>query len=365
MARRILIFIPGIMGSSLSYSNTTSANVKETYAWSEWIYESFSLLTQNPGLLKYNPNANLTPQALIKHLRLPRNIWSIDVYGSIDKRLAELDDYEYFPFPYDWRRDIGDSAKQLGKFCNETFGIGADANAKQAPANDLKFTLVCHSMGGLVAGNALVNGYINPNNVEQYITIGTPYLGSPGAFMSLFYSAYLAPTRIFMLALNLRRNRRTCKQNLLECHRSFTSIFQLLPRETLKYISLDGDLDLSNPLSKEFEQIMGSAKVQRAIQIHSEIDNLPAVLKSNPGIRSLFIYGNGIETYFQFSAKITPNGKLFHDIRSRRADDGDETVPARLATFNGADLRDAAVASAKHMTMCADRRIIEQVFSVL
>jgi pimeloyl-ACP methyl ester carboxylesterase/protocatechuate 3,4-dioxygenase beta subunit len=72
-----------------------------------------------------------------------------------------------FVFAYDWRQDIGDSAKQLAALVD---------CVQQAHGG--KVDILTHSMGGLVARRYIVDRK-EQSNVNKLITIAAPWLGAP------------------------------------------------------------------------------------------------------------------------------------------------------------------------------------------
>lgn len=111
--------------------------------------------------------------------------------------------YTCFQFDYDWRRDISENARRLHEFIitkrvyvqqqiEKEFGI---------KDYDVKFDLVAHSMGGLLARYYLEYGphelprdgtipkitWEGAQHVEKLVMIGTPNAGSLEAFRDLIY----------------------------------------------------------------------------------------------------------------------------------------------------------------------------------
>ena len=73
----------------------------------------------------------------------------------------------FFPYIYDWRKDLSDTGWRLEAKINEALlTSGAE-----------RVVLLVHSMGGLVARNYLLN--YGAEKVDQVISMGTPYLGAP------------------------------------------------------------------------------------------------------------------------------------------------------------------------------------------
>jgi pimeloyl-ACP methyl ester carboxylesterase len=94
-----------------------------------------------------------------------------------------------FEFDYDWRRSIDENAARLGKFIDEATRF---LHLQRGSSDPIKFDIVAHSMGGLIARYFLQYGgqlvpyggrYPYPNwegaaSVETVIIIGAPNGGS-------------------------------------------------------------------------------------------------------------------------------------------------------------------------------------------
>jgi pimeloyl-ACP methyl ester carboxylesterase len=82
-----------------------------------------------------------------------------------------------FVLPYDWRRSVADTAN---------FVKGAISNLRSlhmAPdLADVPFTIIAHSMGGLVARYLVEKIEIGSDIVDNLICVGTPHLGAIDAF---------------------------------------------------------------------------------------------------------------------------------------------------------------------------------------
>ena len=85
----------------------------------------------------------------------------------LTKEMGYTEGVDFFPYIYDWRKDLSDTGWRLEAKINEALlTTGAD-----------RVVLLVHSMGGLVARNYLLN--YGSEKVDQVISMGTPYLGSP------------------------------------------------------------------------------------------------------------------------------------------------------------------------------------------
>ncbi|WP_089945266.1 esterase/lipase family protein [Candidatus Entotheonella palauensis] len=117
--------------------------------------------------------------------------------------------YTCFQYDYDWRRDIVESAKQLHAFIVEKRAYVQAETAKRHGIQDLdvKFDIIAHSMGGLVARYYLRYGaadlpadgslplltWAGAKYVENLVMVGTPNAGSIDSLITLVEGKKVAP----------------------------------------------------------------------------------------------------------------------------------------------------------------------------
>jgi pimeloyl-ACP methyl ester carboxylesterase len=142
---------------------------------------------------------------------------TLGVGGYRDELLGKVGAVDYgdrhftcFQFDYDWRRDCVENAARLHEFMLERREYIARELSRRSGGSTrpIKFDLVAHSMGGLIARYYLQYGAADlPDDdslpkltwtgrqlVARAIIIGTPNAGSVGAIQQLVEGAYIGPT---------------------------------------------------------------------------------------------------------------------------------------------------------------------------
>lgn len=194
--REAVVLLPGIMGSLLS-----SIRGVTTLLWINpaiFLNGQSSYLELNPdGTRDGCPNIEAVPISLEKLVYLK--------IGLALRRQVDL-----YEFPYDWRRPIEWSADVLHG-CLERW---ADGNP------DRQFTLVGHSMGGLVARAYLARHTpVAERRVKHLIMHGTPHYGAANTIENLITGNQMMD---IVTLLNGQNEPRRLLLNL-------PSVYQLLP----------------------------------------------------------------------------------------------------------------------------------------
>ena len=289
----LLLFIPGTMGSCLQLRSATEDPPMKL--WHERPAQSLSQLVKNPTLYKWNPDTSIEAYSVLSHV--DSFFRRVDICTELRNSLQKLEPYEYIEFPYDWRQDIRITAKQLGDFVSNKL-TNSQHNAR-------RLSVIGHSMGGLIGALALLNAHIPASRVWKFISIATPYYGAPCAFKALSEIGYLPGMTWLDRTLNWRRDRRKCRQILLQAFRSFSSTYQLLPPVDNSYVDLEDGRSI-NPLR---EAVWDKPMIEAAIETQNQLARFPEFLTENPTIQHHFIYGDYPDnTDRLYSAKVSPYG---------------------------------------------------------
>jgi pimeloyl-ACP methyl ester carboxylesterase len=360
---RVLIFIPGIMGSKLREPAAAGGRP----LWHEHVRQAVSQLVRDPSLLKWQPGSGLEPYEVLREVTVPfKKFFKVGICQRLSKELTDMALIEqlftYREYAYDWRQDITETARQLGEWFDQ-LGFTRNYKGEQQKEDSPRIALVCHSMGGLVAAIAMKRGYINPENVYRYVTIGSPLAGAPAAFRGLYDLGYLPGMEWMERAINWRWNRITSRRILLESLQSFASSYQLLPPQAEDFVELAGGGTI-NPLARP---VIPLDKRQAAQAAHHLLAGLETFLQKFPGLEYLFIYGDHqSNTDYRFRARENAVDEVYEGVTCRNKTDGDGTVPVDSAALKKrrAHFRHP-VAGAAHMSMCNDTRIIQAVKSFL
>ncbi|MBD0373226.1 MAG: hypothetical protein ICV60_20475 [Pyrinomonadaceae bacterium] len=242
--KRPVIVIPGILGTELVNSET-----------GEKVWPSI-FRSSNDGLelpLGANLAANrdkLVPKNIVTTLRLSRLVPEVYIYHDLLGALKKYGGYRegdwenpatdgdrdtFYVFAYDWRRDNVETARLLVRRIAEL--------KRRLGRADLRFNIIAHSMGGLIAryaarygdadlpadGAQLKPTWAGASYINKIFMFGTPNEGSMDAFATLLEG--------YSLTEGLRRRLYLLNTLSREAAITVPSIFQLLPHgETARFL---------------------------------------------------------------------------------------------------------------------------------
>jgi pimeloyl-ACP methyl ester carboxylesterase len=252
--KRPVIVIPGILGSSIVNRRTGEVvwpSVFRSDVDGLSLPMTPDLAANRDGLVAARiveaaKLAKIAPEVYVYHYLL-RALEDYGGYreGDWDNPPEGGDSDTFYVFPYDWRRDNVESARLLVR--------RVEALKLKLNRPDLRFNIVAHSMGGLVARYAAMYGdrdlppagteprpgWEGASFVSKIFMFGTPNEGSMEAFSVLLEG--------YSVTEGLRRRVRLLNKLSREDVMTAPSIFQLLPHraqarfldENLRPVSLD------------------------------------------------------------------------------------------------------------------------------
>lgn len=232
--KRPVIVIPGILGSELINSKTGET------VWPSAFRTAHDVLPISPNL--ETNRDDLVPGKILETVRLARLLPEVYVYRDLLESLRRYAGYRegnwenpdvdgdrdtFYVFAYDWRRDNVSNARELVQ------RIERLKTRLQRP--DLKFNIIAHSMGGLIARYAAMYGdadlppddvAIHPTwkgaaDIGKIVMIGTPNEGSADAFATLVEG--------YSITEGLRRRVPLLNKLTAEDAARTPSVFQLMP----------------------------------------------------------------------------------------------------------------------------------------
>jgi pimeloyl-ACP methyl ester carboxylesterase len=248
--KRPVIVIPGILGTQLINSKTGETVWPSAFRTSQ---EGLPITTD----LASNRD-DLVPGKIVETVKLARLLPEVFVYRDLLEALRRYAGYRdgdwnnpaadgyqdtFYIFAYDWRQDNVANARELIR------RIERLKTKLQRP--DLKFNVVAHSMGGLIARYAAMygdadlppgDGAIQPTwlgaaHIGKIVMIGVPNEGSADAFATLVAG--------YSITEGLRRRVPLLNKLTAEDVVRTPSVFQLMPhREAVRF--LDENLQALN-----------------------------------------------------------------------------------------------------------------------
>ncbi len=171
-----VIVVPGIMGTSLH----DDYPLKTADLWTMVLNKDYHRISMHPDNLKY--------EAVEPSRVYAGRLFSIynDLIEALRYDLSAKADEPtpVFAFPYDWRRDIRETAKEFAAFVDEVLARTKLLRRYRGFESVNKVDLVGHSMGGLLICEYL-HQFGDRKLIGKVATMGTPYLGSMEAVVKL------------------------------------------------------------------------------------------------------------------------------------------------------------------------------------
>ncbi|MFI7664172.1 esterase/lipase family protein [Nocardia sp. NPDC049526] len=178
MSNDVVIIVPGITGSVLARGqhelwSLSAAALRRGVVHTSDVLDAMTLPAGLDDVSEYAEFALESPE-VIRGLHVWPGFWHGSGYGKLIDRMGAAVPGRVLSFAYDWRLPNAYSALRLQRF--------VEGALERFPGS--RVTLVCHSMGGLIARYYLeVLG--GRAHAARLITIGTPFSGAVKAVKAL------------------------------------------------------------------------------------------------------------------------------------------------------------------------------------
>lgn len=344
-----IVLIPGITGSELI------KNDERIWGWSGKVLlrnllSSGAALDRDLFVDKDSPTAPVLDDGvqatrLLPDLHLLPGLWKVDGYSTVQDRLVDelglTPGINFFPFPYDWRRDNRSAAHRLRNQAE----VWLHAWRKHSGNPKARLILVAHSMGGLISRYFLevLEGW---RFSRALVTFGTPFSGSMNAVNTLVNGGKT-------FGLDLERS-----------SRSMSSMHQLLPTynccdtgdgklKLLRDVSLPGIDPIKAADANRFHEEIGlAADRNQSDSLYREwnCEVFPIVGYDQPTNSSLVMRRDGIEILKTIASKDYG---------------GDGTVPTDSAVPNGFNSLRAMFSAAKHAQLQNHKAALDHIVGLV
>lgn len=330
--KRPLIVIPGVLGSQL-----------ENYKTGEIVWPSAFRSSEDGLSLPVSPDLpgnrdNLVARKIVDTARLAKLAPEVYVYHELLVALTRYGGYRegdwsnpgadgdhdtFYVFPYDWRRDNVETARDLLE--------RVETLKRKLNRPDLRFNILAHSMGGLVARYAAMYGeadlpkegveprpsWAGAAHISKIVMFGTPNEGSADAFATLLEG--------YSVREGLRSRLPLFKKLSSEDIFTAPAVFQLLPHRSATHF-LDENLqplavDLYDPMTWRrygWSPVNNHEYRQRYVKGQTRGDNAP-------------FRGGSLDDLDAYFALVLNRAKRFHEALDQIVEDS----PVKLFAFGG------------------------------
>ncbi|GAA4842804.1 lipase family alpha/beta hydrolase [Kitasatospora terrestris] len=322
----VLVLLPGITGSTLSrngvpvWAPEPGAVVRALISLGGSID---ALALRQDDWRADDLGDGIVADGLMRDIHTLPGLWKIDGYTAVQDFLkAEFDITEgrnFFPFPYDWRRDNRASARKLA-----AASAGWLRDWRQSSGNqDAQLVLIGHSMGGLVS-RYFVEALEGWQDTRAVVTFGTPFYGSLNV--------------VDFLVNGFRKGFGPFAVDLTGMLRSLTALHQMAPLYRCVYL----DADDSAPLTPAVAGLPGwqDAWSAHLNEFQEEIEKAAAANRLDPAWETNPVRYHpivGIDQPTHQSARLAGGRVTVELTRGGNDEGGDGTVPKLSAALSGSE----------------------------
>lgn len=320
---KLIIFIPGIMGSELK---------KESYKVWPRFFKYKKAYEENLPLGK----SDLVPGQPIKF-----------VYGKILNSLERVEGYDFVSFAYDWRQEISVTAQLFDQFL-------MSYNSKK------EIIIVAHSMGGLLA-KLTINKHedgVYKNKIKKIITLGTPWYGSMDSYKTLKYGNSID---FFKYPLVIT------KELSKDLSKGFPSTYQLLPHSLyFSRVQESYNVEAYTIQGEQLNDFESLYKKQLMVEYEGIVEDYPVTstfyefhdyINRETQVEHHEIVGVGRLSI------VSINENAFDEVNATRQD-GDGVVP-RFSAVSGSANKNYFIPNAMHQKLPKYPNVIELIKRII
>lgn len=340
LARRPLIFLPGIMGTNLAKANEELWPNAQQAVLDLSGDHFLGALQLGPDGISDADGVPAEVSGLVGHLQV--FFGSHQVYDShhYDLTISYLQSKGYvlgktlFAYPFDWRKSAAVNVQGLAALVEQ---IHATTGSK--------VDILAHSQGGLVALEMLREGATA--DINRLVTFGTPVLGAPKAFGVMEQNAPCIVPDNWLIGCAYDSH------TVADITRTMPGVYELLPSPQLEQLIgpplYENGQAVSFPAWTDSILANGSpAFLDGAESFHAAIDSY------QPSVPMLRIFGSGLPTpYAFFDLDGTSCWQYFQTCRQEESamigwGTGDGTVPAASAADAGSGVPESNAGAIAH-----------------
>ena len=349
-----------------------------SHIWRVWVQPSEQSTLQ--GQATYGPGndqANVgVPQAQIHPVVVIPGLmgsmkgfsgeWVADpIFHTYDTLIEELqlvgyeDGVSLFTFAYDWRQHLPDTGEELSQAISRFLDNASKAERTYVLTDSVD--LVGHSLGGLVS-RAYVQSSSYDNDVHRLITLGTPHLGAPRAYLAAegldfgdFPQGLVTDTVLRALALKHGYCILVVSPIIVTCvvtdshlhaymNDQVPSLREIFPDRNYQaesaaaYLVSAGDDDQGYPFGVQVNTFL--EELNRGVDVLVErlgAQNAVAFV-GNREVLDTHVFYRIVERFF-WQAPLWENGRIRSGAQFRPPGPGDQTVPVSSANLTLVDAR--------------------------
>lgn len=343
MSKVLAAVVPGILGSSLYYQRQP----EPLQLWGDNFFENYRRLCAQPRCLDWSGSP--ARSNLLKTIRVSSYVPLVkrSLYFRLVQHAQSLQDVSaVLECSYDWRDSVLNSRVTV---CNSISKMIGKDLARPPSAEDHKLLILAHSLGGLVVKAALADGLIHPDWIKRLVFIGSPLLGSPAAFRSM-YSEIDLPFFAQLATVFRSLNKHQFKTHLLRSFRTFPSLSELLPAKSIRFLCYS-PVSRFNPLEETY---MDASRRALATTAQDAFRKADGILEANkvPVFAIYTATSSSFQTDHEYSVSAIAQPRGYDVTGVYHQDcDGDGTVPEYSAR-GGNYYRQLPVVNCRHAFMC-------------